>query len=159
MTRIEYSQPIKTFYERFLVNVPFNSSLRNRTWSPEKWGETPEESDAIGRMIAEGEKTASCTTYWAWAMDRYRFPALGMLTMVLDGADNPLCMIETYELSLSKFKDVDAAFAMAEAVGDRSLLHWRKIHWIWFSDQLKNLGHEPNEDMILVCERYRKIFE
>jgi uncharacterized protein YhfF len=156
--KIEYSQQIKTFYERFLINLPADSSYRGRAWSPEKWGDSPEASDTLGALIAAGEKTASCTTYWAWAADRFRFPALGLLTMVLDGADNPLCIIETYELSLRKFKEVDAAFAAAEADGDRSLLHWRKSRWLWFTEQLKTLGHTMTEDMVLVCERYRRIF-
>ena len=157
MTKIEYSKEIKTYYDRFLINLPHDSTLRGRTWSPDKWGNTPEEADAIGALIAAGEKTASCTSYWAWSADRFRFPALGLLTMVLDGADRPLCMIETYELSLRRFIDVDAEFAHAEGEGDRSLLHWRKSHWLWFTEQLKTYGRQPTEDMILVCERYRKI--
>jgi uncharacterized protein YhfF len=86
-------------------------------------------------------------------------PEVGQKTIVLDGNDDPLCTIETTEVEVRPYNEVDARFAYEEGEGDRSLEYWRQAHWRFFSRTLPNMGKEPTPDMPLVCERFRVIHE
>jgi uncharacterized protein YhfF len=86
-------------------------------------------------------------------------PEVGQKTIVLDGSDDPLCTIETTEVEVRPYNEVDARFAYEEGEGDRSLESWRQAHWRFFSRTLPNMGKEPTPDMPLVCERFRVIHE
>jgi uncharacterized protein YhfF len=77
---------------------------------------------------------------------------------VLDGRNEPLCIVETTEVALLTFEQVDARFAWEEGEGDRSLDYWRKAHWDFSSRTLPAIGKEPGKDM-LVCERFRVIYQ
>ena len=54
---------------------------------------------------------------------------------VLDGADVPVAVIETTELTQRRFDEVDAAFAVDEGEGDRTLASWRRVHQNYFGRQ------------------------
>lgn len=82
-----------------------------------------------------------------------------MITIVLDWNSDPLCIIETIEVNIKPYNQVDAQFAFEEGEGDRTLAYWRKAHWEYFSRVLASIGKEPNEDMPLVCERFRVIYK
>jgi uncharacterized protein YhfF len=69
--------------------------------------------------------------------------------VVLSGAERPLAIIETVELTERRFSDVDAAFAHDEGEGDRSLAYWRLAHRAYFT----RLGQFA-EEMVLYCERF-----
>jgi hypothetical protein len=46
---------------------------------------------------------------------------------MLDGAGRPHAIIETIELKLLKFGEVDAAFAFDEGEGDLTLAYWQDL--------------------------------
>jgi uncharacterized protein YhfF len=43
-----------------------------------------------------------------------------MITIVLDGRGEPLCIVENTEVTVRKYNEVDADFAQAEGEGDLS---------------------------------------
>jgi uncharacterized protein YhfF len=59
-------------------------------------------------------------------------------------------VVETVELTLHRFDEVDAAFAYDEGEDDRTLASWRKVHRIYFGRR-----GQFAEDMLLWCERFR----
>jgi uncharacterized protein YhfF len=70
----------------------------------------------------------------------------------------PLCVIETTEVQVQAFEDVDEEFAAAEGEGDRSLACWREVHWSYFERVCDKLGRERSLRMPVVCERFRVVF-
>ena len=78
--------------------------------------------------------------------------------MILDGNDEPLCIIETTEVEVRRFDEVDGRFAYEEGEGDRSLEYWRREHRRFFARTLPGIGRRFSEDMPLVCERFRVIY-
>ena len=77
---------------------------------------------------------------------------------MLDGRGEPLCIVETVEVSIRQYNEVDADFARDEGEGDLSLNYWREAHRNFFSRVLPKFGKEVSEDMPLVCERFRVIY-
>ena len=55
-------------------------------------------------------------------------PCVGLKTLILDGNDDPLCIVETTQVKLQPYDEVEARFAFEEGEGDRSLEYRRDAH-------------------------------
>lgn len=145
------------FFDRFVASLPEGSPYRSRSWHAEAWGATPQMADELGALIAAGTKTATCSAVWEWEAEGQSWPPVGELTVVLDGRERPLCVVETTESEVRRFCDVDAAFAFDEGEGDRSIDFWQTEHRHFFTASLARIGKVFSDQMPLVCERFHRI--
>ncbi len=145
---------IHQFWEAYLITLPEHHMYKHATlpgiWS---FGDTPQMANELGHLVKEGIKTATCSRY----VGDNTLDDAG-LSILLDGDGHPLCIIDTYEITVRRYRDVDAEFAAAEGEGDLSLEYWRKAHWDFFSREAEGEGYEVNEDMLLSCERFRVLY-
>lgn len=116
-------------------------------------------ADELGFFIAKGTKTATCSSKWEWEFDGEDWPSPGHLTIVLNGKEEPLCIIEVTEISIQLFNQVDAQFAYEEGEGDRRLSYWRKVHQHFFELAMTKIGRQFTPDIPLICERFRLIYK
>lgn len=116
-------------------------------------------ADELGALIVQGTKTATCSALWEWEAEGNPVPKVGYLTIALDGRGEPLCIVETTEISIHNYNEVNADFAREEGEGDLSLNYWREAHRNYFSRVLPKINKEFSEDMPLVCERFRVIYK
>jgi uncharacterized protein YhfF len=151
-------ETVENYWEQFLTSLPPDSPYRTRTYLAEGWGDSLAMADELGALIAQGIKTATCSALWEWEAEGNPIPQPGLITVVLDGRGEPLCIVETVEVSIRKYNEVDADFARAEGEGDLSLNYWREAHRNFFSRVLPKIGKEFSEGMPLVCERFRVIY-
>ncbi len=149
---------VETYWRRYLDTLSTNSPVRDEHYAAEGWSDSPQLADELGTLIASGTKTAACSALWEYEAEGEPLPEVGVKTIVLDGNDNPMCIIETTEVEVRPFDEVDAQFAFGEGEGDRSLEYWREAHWRFFSRTLPSVGKEPATDMPLVCERFRVVY-
>lgn len=152
------SAAVDAYWEQFLASLPVDSPYRGRGFIAEGWGDGPEMADELGALIAQGTKTATCSSAWEWEAEGQTPPGLGTLTVVLDGKGEPLCIVETVEVTVHKYNEVDADFARAEGEGDRSLAYWRDAHRRFFTRTMARIGREFSEEMPLICERFKRIY-
>jgi len=110
-----------------------------------KFGDTDEMADELSRLVAEGTKTATSCIYKSDDI----ISVVGEKNIILDSKNNPVCVVETTEVKVVPFNQVDASFAYDEGEGSRTLEEWQKSHEEFFS---RNGGFSP--DMLLVCERF-----
>jgi uncharacterized protein YhfF len=150
---------IETYWQKFLSTLPADSPYHSKSYVAEGWGDSPEMADELGDLIAQGTKTGTCSALWEWEAEGNPIPAVGLVTIALDGRGEPLCIVETTEVFIRKYNEVDADFARAEGEGDLSLEYWREAHRNFFSRTLPKIGKEFSEEMPLVCERFRIIFK
>lgn len=116
------------------------------------FGDSPALADELLALVLAGTKTATCGALAHFGAGGEPLPEVGRQDVVLDGSGRPAAVIETIEVTIRRFDDVDAEFAHAEGEGDRSLAHWRREHERYFR---RNGGFAP--DMQLVCERFRLV--
>jgi len=150
-------ETIKDYWNKFLSSLPPNSPYHSKSYVAEGWGDSPEMADELGALIMSGIKTATCSAVWEWEAEGNPIPEAGYITIALDGRGEPLCIVETVEISVRKYNEVNADFARAEGEGDLSLNYWREAHKDYFSRVLSKVGKEFSEEMPLVCERFRVI--
>jgi uncharacterized protein YhfF len=119
------------------------------SWS---FGDSPALADSLLALVLEGKKTATAGSYDALVAQGEAPPKPGERSIILNGQGQPICVIETTEVTLRRFDAVDAAFAFDEGEGDRSLAFWRKAHESYF----RRTGTFAT-DMMVVCERFRLV--
>ena len=56
------------------------------------------------------------------------------------------------------FRAVTAEHAFREGEGDRSLAHWRRVHEAFFRKEMASVGMAFDEDMVVVCEEFERVF-
>ena len=150
---------IEAYWQEFLATLPADSPYRGKAYEHDSFGDSPEMADELGALVVKGIKTATCSALWEWEAEGENIPEAGSIWIVLDGSGNPMCITETYEVTVRKYEEVDADFARAEGEGDLSLEYWRKAHRNFFSRSLPKIGKEFSGDMLLVCERFRVVYK
>jgi uncharacterized protein YhfF len=151
-------ESIENYWQKFLSMLPSDSQYHTKSHVAEGWGDSPAMADELGALIVQGTKTATCSALWEWEAEGNPIPQKGLITIALDGRGEPLCIVETVEVTVRKYDEVDANFARDEGEGDLSLNYWREAHKNYFSRVLPKVGKEFSEEMPLVCERFRVIF-
>lgn len=114
-------------------------------------GDSPALADELATLVASGIKTASCGSFACWQAEDPA-PKLGSYNIILNGRDEPVCVIRIILLRLTRFCDVTEAFARKEGEGDLSLEYWRKEHQRFFS-----AAGIFSEEMELVAEEFEVV--
>lgn len=153
------TQPLlDAFWQSYLASLP-SGAVPPATYTAWGFGHTAEVADALGDLVLRGIKTATCSLMWMYEAEQEPLPQTGDLSIILDGTGAPLCIIETIELQVRVYQDVDAQFAYDEGEGDRSLAYWRDVHWRYFAEECASIGHEVSLDMPLLCERFKVVYK
>jgi uncharacterized protein YhfF len=116
------------------------------------FGDGPGMADELLALVLAGIKTATCGALRDYPPGSPEMPVVGRRDVVLDGRGLQAALIETLEVTVLRFYEVDEAFAHDEGEGFRTLADWRTGHQAYFE---RNGGFSP--DMELVCERFRLI--
>jgi len=142
------------FWQAYLDTLPEQHPHRFLPL-PEAWGfgDSPDMADRLGALVLQGKKTATSGRYLGENLLSLAGPSI-----VLNGAGRPLCVVETWEITVRRFRDMDAQFAADEGEGDRTLAYWRQAHWDFFSREGAREGYPVSPDMLLVCERFTVLF-
>jgi uncharacterized protein YhfF len=82
------------------------------------FGDSVALADELGELVRRGDKRATTGSLWSYEVEAKPLPPVGGLSIVLDGAGRPLCVIETLAVEVLPFEAVTAEFAAAEAEGD-----------------------------------------
>ncbi len=104
-------------------------------------------------LVRSGKKTATCAALRDFGPGGEPMPVVGRRDTALGWDGTPALIIETEEVFLRRFCDVDESFALAEGEND-DLAGWRRDHQAYFQ---RNGGFDP--EMVLVCERFRIVHD
>ena len=127
---------------------------------PPAWsfGATPEHADGLLALVLKGTKTATASSLWEFEAEGEALPEPGTLSIILDGHGHPRALIETTAVEVVPFDEVDEEHAYLEGEGDRSLAYWREVHERFFTEHAAH-DHGFSEDMPVVCERFRVVYQ
>lgn len=126
---------------------------------PPAWsfGSDPAQADLLLRLVVEGTKTATASARWDYEHEGEELPAVGNLSILLDGAGHPRALIETTQVDVVPFDEVDSEHARLEGEGDLSLGCWREVHERFFAETARH-DRGFSRDMPIVCERFRVVY-
>lgn len=115
-------------------------------------------ANECARLIAAGIKRASCSLLAGFEIAKEPLPTVGRLSLVLNWAQQPVCIVRLTEISICPFEAVEAAFAAAEGEGDGTLAWWRDAHMAFFTAFAREVGVPFNPQSELVLERFEKVY-
>ena len=139
---------IEAFWRKFVAATGIDGDYT--AWG---FGSDPEMLTELGLLVRDGPKRATASLKSAYEPGE-QFPAVGDLSVILDGAGTPLCVIRITDVETRRFGDVDEEFAWTEAEGDRSLAHWRQAHIEFFASH----GADVTDDDEVVLERFELLW-
>lgn len=122
------------------------------------FGDNKELCDSLLRLVRDGKKTATCGALRDFGKGRMidgkeSLPVAGRRDIALNWNGTPALVIKTVEVSVRRFCDVDADFALAEGE-DETLSGWQAGHRAYFE---RNGGWSA--EMELVCERFVLLYD
>jgi uncharacterized protein YhfF len=118
------------------------------------FGDSETMADELGALVVQGRKRATTSLLLWYSMDNDPIPRVGQRSVVTDGKSRPIAIIETRQVDVVPFDEVDADFARAEGEGDGSLAFWVRVHREFFMRECAMAGIVFEEDMLVVCERF-----
>ncbi|MEZ2122155.1 MULTISPECIES: ASCH domain-containing protein [unclassified Corynebacterium] len=119
--------------------------------------------DALVAAILSGEKTATSTLLREHEAEGTEpRMLLGTREVVVDSDNRPVCVIETTDVVIRRFGDVDDEFARAEGEGFATSGEWASAHrGFWHSTEYREAIGDPHftvsEDTPVVCTRFRVV--
>ena len=141
------------YWENFIEENPDYKDKAYEAW---QFGEDP---DTLAELVVQGTKTLTCSSLREYQVENEPLPEVGDVSLILDAADQPKCVIENTKVYTMKFSDVDADIAYKEGEGNRTLAYWRKSHLEFFEWLYEKLGHEFSESEEIVVEEFRVIYK
>lgn len=109
------------------------------------FGDTPQMADELATLVVRGIKTGT-----SWLESEGQQTQVGQQHVVLNGQDAPVAVIETVELRLLRYDEVDAAFAYDCGEDDRTLSSWREGYRNFYERR-----GQFAPDMMMYCERFK----
>ncbi len=116
-----------------------------------KFGDSASMCAELLGLVRKGRKTATCGALRDYPEGSAETPVVGRRDIALEWDGRPALVIETLEVTVSRFCDMTEAFALAEGENE-TLEGWREDHRRYFE---RNGGFDP--EMELLCERFRLV--
>ena len=128
---------------------------------PPAWsfGDSPRLADELLALVLDGTKTATSTALESFDHDGEPMPAVGDLSILLDGAGWPRALIRTTSVETVPFAEVSEELAAAEGEDDLSLDSWRREHEVYFRRVLEGTGTAFGPELPVVVERFEVIHQ
>lgn len=113
--------------------------------------------DELISLVLSGQKTALFSSFATFSIDGEPLPVSGELYIILDRAENPVCVIETESVSIIPFNEVTWNMAQKEGE-DEDLQSWREKKREYLEDEGAILGFDFSMDIKLVYQTFKVIY-
>lgn len=116
------------------------------------------DANDCAELVLKGLKQATSTSLWWFKQHKAALPKVGDLAIVTNWDGQAIAIIKTTKVEQVPFNNISDDYASIEGEGDRSLAYWKKVHWDFYSREMKPFGEKPTKDMIIVCEQFKMIW-
>ena len=118
-----------------------------------------EDANRLAKLTLNGKKKATSGLYSLYKQYNVDLPSIGTKQIVTDFDGNAIAIIETKKVDTIPFNKITKAYAELDMGTDVDpLKKWKKAHWEFFENFLKDSGAKPSEEMLIVCQRFEKIW-
>ncbi|PSG87327.1 ASCH domain-containing protein [Aurantibacter aestuarii] len=133
-----------------------------------KNGEIPEsdffhnnevDANRLAELTLTGKKRASSGLYSLYEQYNADLPSVGTKQIVTDFNGKAKAIIENVSVDTIPFKKISKEYAELDMGTDiEPLKKWKKAHWEFFENFLKESGKKPTEEMLIVAVEFKKIW-
>jgi uncharacterized protein YhfF len=119
------SSRVDRYWAQFLDSIPPSQPKPDRYVEAFFFGTIPDRAHEISRLVLDGTKTATGSLLGSLEADGKRPPRAGDYWVVTNGADDPVCIIQTTDARLIAFDEVGGEYAWWGGERERNLESWR----------------------------------
>lgn len=148
----------KTYWDNFKIKHPEVTTDNYDAFSLGFAGDTDVNND-LAYLIRDGIKTASASAFDLYPLSGELMPKTGDYSIILDGHDQPVCIIKEINVETHPLKEVSAQHAYNEGEGSRSLEEWRKDHLKFFQKEYQQYNLPFNDNIPIVCETFEVVYK
>jgi uncharacterized protein YhfF len=116
-----------------------------------------QDANKSAKLVKKGVKRATSDSLLGLQNRKERLPKIGDYAVVTNWEGVAQCIVETTKVILKPFFSIDEEYARLE--GDKSLAHWKKVHWDYYTRELAEFERLPRESMIVVCQEFEIVFK
>ncbi|WP_179336028.1 ASCH domain-containing protein [Winogradskyella costae] len=117
------------------------------------------DANHLAKLIVNEKKKASSGLYIWYRDANADLPKIGTKLIVTDFDGIAQAIIETKFVDTIPFNEISNDYAeMDTGTTIKPLEKWKKAHWEFFAKALKQNGQRPTNEMLVVCERFEKIW-
>lgn len=147
---------IHAFWSAFTSAIGHDPS--DRFYEAFHFDDNAPSADELAARVLSGKKRATAALAWAYESEGKPIPKPGDLSVVTLFSGKPVCVIETQDIRIVSFSEVDADFAATEGEGDGSLAYWQLDHTAYFGRECQRLGREFSLSAPVVCEKFTVVY-
>lgn len=147
---------IHAFFSAYASSIGHDPS--DRFYEAFHFDDNAHSADELAALVLAGKKRATAGLLWAYESEGKPIPRPGDLSVVTLFSGRPVCVIETQDVQIVPFCDVDADFAATEGEGDGSLAYWQRAHTAFFGRECQRLGRGFSVSAPVVCERFAVVY-
>lgn len=145
--------------DQALVWKRFQTATGEQATGPryvDAFADTPELQDELAGLVISGRKRATATLARWFTPDT--LPRVGDLLLVLDGRQNPVCVVRTTRVRIGPVSSVTQEDAFEEGEGDRTRETWLADHRAFFQREASREGFDYADTLDVVFERFECVW-
>lgn len=143
---------IEKYWRKFLEDS--NLDLNTQYLEAFHFEMTEKLANELLNLVLEGKKRATSSSLIACESEN-TMPKKGDYSIITDWDGNPRCVIQTTNITILPFKDIDFDLCKKEGE-DECLETWREGHMKFFA---KETGTEFDENMMVVFEEFEVVYK
>jgi uncharacterized protein YhfF len=117
------------------------------------------DANRLAELTLTGKKRASSGLYSLYEQYKAELPSIGTKQIVTDFNGNAKAIIENVSVDTIPFNKISKEYAELDMGTDiEPLEKWKKAHWEFFENFLKESGKKPTKEMLIVAVEFKKIW-
>ncbi|PRX56455.1 ASCH domain-containing protein [Flagellimonas meridianipacifica] len=118
-----------------------------------------EDANRLAELTLKGKKKASSGLYRLYKQYNVDLPSVGAIQIITDFDGKAKAIIKNVSVDTIPFNKISKEYAELDMGTDiEPLKKWKKAHWDFFENFLKESGEKPTEEMLIVCVRFEKVW-
>jgi len=152
------NKSIMKMWNDFLATIGDNELTTTKKYEAWHFCNNQKDADELAQLVLQGVKKATASLYLSYEFENEEIPKVGDYNIITDWSGVAQCIIETIKVDIVPFNKVSEEFAATEGEGDKSLEFWKRVHWSFFKSEMEEMGKEPTEDMLVICQEFKVVF-
>lgn len=122
------------------------------------FSDNEQDADRVVELVIKNLKKAASFSLLGLQYRKEPLPKIGAFMVITDWKGEAKCIIRTTSVKLKPFFSITKENVQLEGLGDKSLEHWKKYHWDYFTRELAPYERVPRDSMIVVCVEFEKVY-
>lgn len=149
---------VDRFWRGYLASLPPGHPHHQARPDAFAFGGAGPLGDELAALVLQGRKRATTSLASEFTSLGEPLPQTGSVSVILDGQDWPVAIIERVRVAFVAFDAVDETYAAIEGEDDGSLERWRANHLDYFGQVCERLGGRFDGRSEVICQEFRVIW-